>query len=211
MGKRATETPPETPESGGENPGSGMGQGTPPANGGENRTFTQEELNRIVSDRLAEERRKSDDKIKKDREKEESEREQTRLVEEGKFKEAADKERAARIKAEQERDDERAATRTRIVKAEIRSAAAELRFADPADAINFIDLASVEVDDNLEPQNVKTLLEDLAKRKPYLLKQEGAASGGIPRTPNAQGLGSREELAQHEYEAQKRSGRYTAF
>lgn len=57
----------------------------------------------------------------------------------------------------------------RIVRAEIRAAAAG-KLADPADALNFLDLAQFEVDadGNIDNDQVADAIDDLLKKKPYL-------------------------------------------
>jgi hypothetical protein len=65
----------------------------------------------------------------------------------------------------------------RIVKAEVKAAAAG-KLADPADAYKFLDLSQFEVDDdgNVDADEVADAIEDLIKAKPYL-----AAQGGTTR------------------------------
>lgn len=57
----------------------------------------------------------------------------------------------------------------RIVRAEIRAAAAG-KLADPADALNFLDLTQFEVDadGNIDADQVADAIDDLLKKKPYL-------------------------------------------
>lgn len=209
-----TDTSTQTGEGPGNSNSGTTGQGTPPVTGG--KTFTQDDVNRIIQERLAEQQRKYEEKANKDREREretvEAEQERRRLEAEGKYKEAAEKADERARKAEQELANERAAARQRVVKSEIRSVAAELRFADPGDAYRFLDLAAVEVNDDGEPVNVRTLLDALAKEKPYLVKSEQGDRPGLPRTPNGDGARlSEAELAQQNMAAQLRTGRYARF
>lgn len=100
-------------------------------------------------------------------------------------------ERAARIKAERERDeakgiteqektqreaDESALARAnqRIVRSEIKAAAKGV-LADPSDADKFLDLDVFEVDDdgNVDEDEIATALADLVKKKPYLAAAQG--------------------------------------
>jgi len=66
----------------------------------------------------------------------------------------------------------------RILKAEIRAAAAG-KLADPADALKFLDLAQFEVgpDGEVDAEAVASAIADVVKAKPYL-----AAQGGTPAT-----------------------------
>lgn len=87
---------------------------------------------------------------------------------------------------------ERAATakaNARIVRAEVRAAAAG-RLADPADALQFLDLSQFEVDDdgNVDTDEITDAIADLLQRKPYLAAQtqppkrfQGGADGGQGR------------------------------
>ena len=63
--------------------------------------------------------------------------------------------------------------------------AARLGFADPADAIGLIDRSLVTFDDAGKPENVKALLGDLAKAKPYLIasRRFGSADSGSHGAP----------------------------
>ena len=62
----------------------------------------------------------------------------------------------------------------RILKAEVRAAAAA-KLADPADALRFIDLSSLEVGDDGEVDSdaIAAAIDDLIKNKPYLAVQDG--------------------------------------
>jgi hypothetical protein len=88
----------------------------------------------------------------------------------------------AEYAAEQERRNVESAAlakaNERILKAEIRAAAAG-KLADPADALKFLDLSVFEVgaDGDVDADAVTAAIENLAKSKPYL-----AAQGGTPGT-----------------------------
>lgn len=76
----------------------------------------------------------------------------------------------------------------RIVRAEVKGAAAAL-FADPADALAFLDLTSFDVDDDgdVDPDDIQSALTELLAKKPHLAKQDSAPQGGskrrIPEVP----------------------------
>jgi len=87
----------------------------------------------------------------------------------------ADAERAANQRANQ-----------RIVRAEVKGAAAAL-FNDPADALQFIDISSFDVDDDgeVDPDEINAALSELLAKKPYLAKISAPRGGGkrIPEVP----------------------------
>jgi hypothetical protein len=81
-----------------------------------------------------------------------------------------------------------AAANTRIVKAEIRAAAAK-KLADPRDALRFLDLDQFEVGDDgeIDADEIAEAIEDLIKSKPYLAaapakpRFQGSGDGGAAR------------------------------
>ncbi|TFD51964.1 hypothetical protein E3T46_07700 [Cryobacterium sp. Hh11] len=72
------------------------------------------------------------------------------------------------------RDDALSAANQRILKAEVRAAAAT-KLADPADALRFLDLSSFEVgeDGEIDAATVASAIDDLIASKPYLAAQGG--------------------------------------
>lgn len=177
----------------------------PPAQpqGGDDKTFSQQAVNALIGARLKEARQQWEKDQKDAAETAEAERR-------GDYETALAKEREKAAAAERERDETKRLANERIIRSEIRSIATELRFADPADAYRFVDMAAVNVDDAGEPTNVKALLEKLAKDKPYLLG--GAPQGGahIPGTPNASQM-TQDEFRAQEKERALRSGKYAAL
>lgn len=96
----------------------------------------------------------------------------------------------ARIQKEHE--DYRTSVQERIVTTELRAAAADLGFADLSDAVRLLDRSELEFDEDGNPTNARKLLEQLAKAKPYLLKQQNggqqrtaASSGGATNPPRS--------------------------
>lgn len=88
------------------------------------------------------------------------------------------------IKAEARRE-VLAEANQRIIRTEVKAAATAANFNDPADALQYLDLASFEVDDdgNVDPDEISDALADLLKKKPYLAAQggkrfQGGADGG---------------------------------
>lgn len=80
-----------------------------------------------------------------------------------------------------------AAANTRILKAEIRAAAAK-KLADPRDALRFLDLDQFEVDadGDVDAEEIADAIEELIKNKPYLAaatgrRFQGSGDGGAQR------------------------------
>lgn len=76
---------------------------------------------------------------------------------------------------------------SRIIKAEIRAAAAK-KLADPRDALRFLDLEQFDVDDDgeVDAEEIVDAIEQLIKDKPYLAAQsgrrfQGTGDGGAAR------------------------------
>lgn len=100
-----------------------------------------------------------------------------------------------REQAEWQRERQEILTRQAVERAALRdvtdSKGAIIRpaFIDPSDAYALLDLAALEYDDDGRPVNVDTLLADLAKAKPHLLKasattqSNGAVAAGSPSNP----------------------------
>jgi hypothetical protein len=149
-----------------------------PAKTTESKTFTQEELDKIVADRLAREKKKLEKYADYDEVK-------TKLTEFEKFEEERKKaemtvqERLETEKAEADKKAQEAEERAnkaleqankRLLKAEFRLLAKELGVRKDAldDAFVLADMTSVEVDEEGNVQGVKEALETLKKAKAYL-------------------------------------------
>lgn len=87
----------------------------------------------------------------------------------------------------------------RIVRAEVKAAAAG-KFADPGDALRFLDLEGFEVDDdgNLDADEVSDAIEDLLKSKPYLAAQSGKRFHGTADSGARKGNGRPPQLSRSE-------------
>ena len=88
------------------------------------------------------------------------------------------------LAAQQIKDDALAAASRRILKAELRAAAAG-KLTDPTDALTFIDLDAIDVDDdgNVDRAALDAAITNLVTTKPYLAAQsggrfQGGADGG---------------------------------
>jgi hypothetical protein len=98
--------------------------------------------------------------------------------------EGKEAEHKAALEAQRVRDEALAAANERILKAEVRAAATG-KLADPADALQFLDLSTLEVspDGEVDSAAVAAAIETLIKSKPYLAAQggnrfQGTADGG---------------------------------
>lgn len=151
--------------------------------GGGDKTFTQAELDRIVSDRLKREREKFgdvDDLRQKAQKYDELEASQKTELQKATDATAAEKERADKAEARY---------RSVVVEREFTRAAAKVDFIDPDDAYRLIDADDIEYDDSGRPKNAEKLLTALAKSKPHLVRAggkggsgDGGLRGGEPNT-----------------------------
>lgn len=100
---------------------------------------------------------------------------------------ATDLEKAVKAARDEGRSEVLTAANSRLINAEARAAAAELRFKNPALAIKAVDLSSVEVgeDGEVDSAAVRAALEELAKHEPYLIgdgRPKGDADQGARTT-----------------------------
>lgn len=98
--------------------------------------------------------------------------------------EGKEAEHQASLAAQRVRDEALAAANQKILKAEVRAAAAG-KLADPADALLHLDLSSFEVGDDgaVNSADIVSALDNLVTTKPYLAAQggtrfQGSADGG---------------------------------
>lgn len=190
---------------------------TPPADPQDPpKTFTQEELDRILTDRLARDRkgREDYDDLKSKLtalEEAEAEREKAKLSE----TERLEAEKAAALQAAEdaksERDKALTAANQRLIKAEFRALARELNIRADAldDAYKLADMSEVSVDDDGNIAGVEDVVKALLTNKPYLADQPkpqpkpiGGASGGADPTDK-----SKEQLLKDAADKARKSGR----
>ncbi len=101
--------------------------------------------------------------------------------------------------AEQQRAYEDALRMNQEIRVEhsVAVSAGQLGFADPSDGMRFIDRAAIDYDDNGVPTNIKDLLQDVLKSKPYLKAQMNGrptpTSGGATNPPRSQTNGTLKE------------------
>lgn len=144
---------------------------TPPA--------SQADLDRIITERLAREKAKFADYDDLKR----------KAAEHDKAAEAAKTEHEKAVEAARKEGMTEAlkVANSRLVSAEARALAAEAQFQDPGDAVRLLDLSDVTVADDgtVDTEGIKTALAELAKTKPYLIRDSGPKPpptfGGGPR------------------------------
>lgn len=110
-----------------------------------------------------------------------------------------DKPDTAEIKRQATRD-ANAKANARIIKSEIKAAAAG-KMADPSDALAHLDLKSFEVDDNgdVDAEELADAIDDLLTRKPYLAAKavsrfQGTGDGGAARKASGPSQLTRQDL-----------------
>lgn len=188
---------PEDPPAGDPTSGGAPNGGVP------GKTFTQDELNAQIAERLARERAKFSDynDIKA----------KAAKLEQIEAANATEQEKAVKAAREEGRAEAQQAANARIVASEARALAAAAKFRDPGDAVRFLDLSAVKVTDDgdVDQSALKSLLDDLAKEKDYLLVKDEAPKpppsfGGGPRqTHDPKGDSPRaQDLAQIEADLQ---------
>ncbi|WP_419885184.1 scaffolding protein [Paenibacillus sp. B-A-8] len=173
------------------------------------KTFTQADLDRIVADRLARDRkgREDYDDIKTKLtalEQAEADREAAKLSDTERLEAEKAAALAAAESAKAERDRALTTANQRLINAEFKSLAREANV--PADrlaaALKLADLSAVTVDDEGNAVGVKEAVEALIAAEPYLAntagggnRQIGGDTNGGSRKPGTDGLSTREKLS----------------
>ncbi|WP_188068983.1 DUF4355 domain-containing protein [Brevibacillus brevis] len=181
------------------------------------KTFTQEELDKVVADRIARERKKYDkfadyDDIKKKAE------EYEKLAEEKRLADMSAQQRAeeAAIKAQEERDQlhaelerERAQIRREKIETEFIRLATSANVAYTDDALRLVDLSAVEIGEDGKPVGVDAIVAKLVQDKPFLLGQKpqprtvGGPSNPAPENTHK----TSEQLLREAADKARKSGR----
>lgn len=177
--------------------------------GDDPQTFTQDEVDKIVSRRLARERRQERDALREEIRRElEEEVNRTQAEEAEEYKPLYESEREKREKAEREAQEAEERARQKLTRAAILEAATGQNFIAPHDAYRFVDFEEVEYDEDGDPLNVDDLVSSIAESHAYLLKDEESSDNGKKSIQNVkpQGTGklSSEEKTRRYVEQGKR-------
>lgn len=153
-------------DAGGEGDGGDKGKNKDGGDTGDKggRTFTQDELDAIVKDRVKRERKSWEQKIKEEKEK-------------------AAMSEAERLKAEKEEAEKNATAaieraNQRLIRSEVIAQAAKLNIVDPDAAYALMSKEDVKVEDDDTVTGVKESLEALIKAKPYLVSTTSSKKTG---------------------------------
>lgn len=181
------------------------------------KTFTQEELDKIVADRIARERKKYEKYADYDDLKKRAE-EYEKVLEERRLSEMSEKERLEEIAKKYEAEKQTLASeleqvresvkRERVVNEFIKVATA-LNVAYIDDALKLADLSAVTVDEE-GVKGVKEAVEALVQHKPFLLAQakKEPKTIGNPSNPNPDGgQKTAEQLLKEAADKARRTGR----
>lgn len=144
----------------------------PAADPQSDKTFTQADVDRIVQERVARAKTTPPDDYEdlKAKAQKFDELEQANSTE-------LDKQKAAREKAERERDDALASVKESRLAAAVIGAAAKKNIVDPDAALALLDRSTLTLDDAGTPTNVDEALTQLLEAKPYLAATNGGRRG----------------------------------
>lgn len=154
-------------EQGGTEPDAGQnGEGQESSEGGESgKTFTQSELDRILTGRLS--KFADYDELKAERD---------RLLEAT----ASDQDKAIEAARKEAATEATKGADSRLKRAEARGIAAELGFQDPAEAHLYLDLEQVPmVDGDVDTKALKKALSEIGEQRPYLVKDPRHTAGDV--------------------------------
>ncbi|MBI4496843.1 MAG: phage scaffolding protein [Chloroflexi bacterium] len=155
----------------GQNTGDGgQGQQQQQQGQGAGKTFTQEELDRVINERLARERDKYKDY--EDLKKAKAKLDELDTANKSELEKAQETAR----KAEEQRTAALATANERLIKAEVKLKAVALNIVDADAAFALMDRAAVKVNDQGEVEGVEAALKALVKAKAYLVASTGGGS-----------------------------------
>lgn len=145
------------------------------------KTFTQEELDRIIKERLGREQaRFADYDTLKEAAEELSKLKEADLSEQELLKKRIAEMQEAATAREAQAEANAAEVNQRLIRSEVRVLAATMDFWEPKEAYKLADLTGATVDENGEVQGIKQPLKDLAENSKHLIK----AAGGPGSPPN---------------------------
>lgn len=181
------------------------------------KTFTQEELDKVVADRIARERKKYDryadyDEVKKKAEEYEKLAEEKRLADmtaQQRAEEAAKKAQEERDQFHAELERERAQIRREKIENEFIRLATSANVAYTDDALRLADLSAVEIGEDGKPVGVDAIVAKLVQDKPFLLapKTQPRTVGGPSNPAPGDTHKTSEQLLREAADKARRTGR----
>lgn len=156
---------------------------------------SQAELDRIVEERLARERRRTSDydelkaKATKYDELEESQKDELQ------------REKDAREKAEREKDEALASARTTLLRASVIAEAASQNAVKPEQVFRLLDTTEIEFDDDGQPKGVAEAVKALLAENDHLVGSAGGTHTGNGADQGARGGGAEAKLSLEAYKA----------
>lgn len=159
------------------------------------KTFTQEEVNRIMNETKKEVRSKfADYEDLKAKAAKLAEIELSQMSEAEKLQKQLEAAQQAIARAEQDRLNALETVKQSTIRSAVVSKAAELNFENPEDAYSLLDKTGLSLNDAGQVEGVEAALKSLAETKKYLIKQQRASLE--PFNPAGSGQGLQESNAQ---------------
>lgn len=179
------------------------------------KTLSQADVDRIVQERLARDRRDrpSEDELKELRA---AQKRLEEIEESNKTELQKAQDRATEL--ERERDAARTAAQETTLRSAIIAEAVKKGFADPSDAVSMIDRATLEIDGDGNPKNIGDVMDALLTAKPYLAgggnDGRGAGNGNADqgaRTDGSKQLASTEGMTAEQIATAVAEGRLDEY
>lgn len=156
----------------------GTGEGAGSDDNSSNKTFTQADLDRVVADRLARERKKYEGVNVEEYRQFKADLEARAEAEKSELQKAQDK----IAKAELEKQQTLELANKRLILAEFKVLARDANIKYVDDAYRLADLSTVEVKEDGTIEGLKVLLESLVKDKPFLVQEVVGGTGKVDNT-----------------------------
>jgi hypothetical protein len=155
-------------------PEGGAASGTAATSGNQPRTFTQEDVDKMIGQRLS---KFADYETLKARAAKADELEAAQGTETDKLRTKAEREAEKRAEAVKQAAEATTRANNALMRAAVVSAASQLNAADPGDVFTLLDKSELKVDEETgDVTGAKEAVEQLLKAKPHLLKR-AAGSG----------------------------------
>jgi hypothetical protein len=153
---------------------------TPPAPGDGDRKFSQADLDRIVSARLAEEKQRQEARDRKTAD----DAEAKRLADQQEYQKLAEREKARADAAEAQQAEAQTQRRRLALDYEVQLLTAKLGLVDAEAALLLVDPSQLQYGADDKPTNLEALLGALVEAKPWLKAEApSTGGGGSPPTP----------------------------